>query len=318
MDCVDHALLLNVAARIDWRSVQALSCTQRSFCAAARDEGVQQTSQLRSVDENWRDGRFVERQLPSELKHTLHLRTGCVGGFPVLAAVLGRFRRRRTNEKVVLFDCRTQRRLARLVDAPEVGHDHAMIVDLGMVTDGGRALVLRHTIGGEAGSSCAVYLYDQNCIYDCEGGKSVPSLAPLFRIEPQEHECRVLGAQATRVMDRVFVHHVVSTRPWRPSLVSHDVATGGRAAGVVLKGWHVKSIFGQDDGHLLALGVGAGTHQSYLLRYDWRTLGTFRRAAFSRARFLRRRCQQNSVAVVAVPTLLFCGSFAGPRGGSAG
>ncbi|CAH6420346.1 Hypothetical protein UVM_LOCUS124 [uncultured virus] len=293
----DRALLLDVSARLDWRSVQALSCTQCSFCVAARDKDVQKRSQVRGADENWRNGRWVERRLPYTLKHADGLHAACVADVPVLAATMGGGRRRHADGHVALFDCRTQARLARLVDVVGCSHcdpfetqDRVDSVS-SMVSDGRRALILRHHAhGGHVGVSCGVHLYDPQWLAE-NREEAAPYLPALFRICPSEPTAHTMKTMATRALDRILVSYLdrrSGQRWWGSTLVSHDVATGGRAAGLILNEFDVHRVCEhEDDGHFLALGnpkTAACRSNSWLVKSDARTPGSFRAAAFSHTR----------------------------------
>ncbi|CAH6420244.1 Hypothetical protein UVM_LOCUS93 [uncultured virus] len=283
MDRIDRSLLLHVGVRLDWRSAQALSCTQRSFCAASRDETVRATTQHCSVEENWRDGRSVERGLPSEIVRAQRLHSACVGGVPVLAALLD-WSLDWTDGRVALFDCRTLRRLAVLVDEEPIVHHRLsgsadQFIPTDMASDGRRALVmrvLRYNLIGDLDESCAVHLYD-HATCSSESGDA-PSLAPVCRIVRRAGAKRMIDVHATRDLDRVLVELLdQDTEECMPTLVSHDVCAGGRENGVVLSGWDIRSVCtGREDGHLLVLG-GSADKRAHLLRCDPR-IGTFCRS----------------------------------------
>lgn len=261
---VDPPLWVNIGTRLDWRSVQSLSCARRGFATVLSDDGVRWEAMRRGVDENWRDGRSFERPLPSELVRTYsgHFATACVAGAPVVAALLRGDRDGpwRANAPVTLFDCRTMAQVARLVNAEP---KREIYTELQMATDGRRALILRR----QSVSGWAVHFYDPSSKQSADD--AVALFQPLLRIGSKDVAIR---ARASRALDRVLVLH-------DRSLVWHDVATGERHRSMPLNEWMVGSFCEQDDGQWLAAGFrnqffAGPQHNDCLLQCDLRSPGT--------------------------------------------
>ncbi|CAH6420280.1 Hypothetical protein UVM_LOCUS105, partial [uncultured virus] len=267
---MDRAVWLNVGARLDWRSVQSLSCARPDLASLSQDADVQTSAQARSIEENWRDGRSRERPLPSELLRAQYLQTARLGGGALLSA-LWYDDTDEVGEDGGLYDCRTMTRVARFANPEQPGGDPPT-TGLDMTSDGRHALILRRSADFEAEvympGGLAAYLYDP-----CKENHSDTSeLQPLLRIMVDDRNERYLGAaRPTGALDRIVVDQFGNPSN---SLVSYDVATGGQRTGAILHQHWLTSLCEHGDGRWLAIGKPkCGGPNDHLLQFDPRSPG---------------------------------------------
>ncbi|CAH6420277.1 Hypothetical protein UVM_LOCUS104 [uncultured virus] len=261
---MDRAVWLNVGARLDWRSVQSLSCARADLASLSQDDGLQKLA----VDQNWCDGRFRERSLPSELLCAQYLQTARLGGTTVLSALwyddtvwVG--------EEAGLYDCRTMRAVARFANSAQPGGGPPTI-GLDMTSDGRRALILRRSadFGDDMRGGLAVYLYDPCSLQDAS------ELQPLANIVVTDGDTQGVGiARPNGALDRIVVDQVSARSN---ALVSYDVATGGQRNGAVSHQYWLNCFCEHGDGTWLAKArLRSVGEKNNLLQFDLRVSGYY-------------------------------------------